>query len=139
MLSCPQLTVRYVFDPWEIIEQSPHLTVHTTRLHGIAGATDGAAHIWLDDRLTETERRCTLTHELVHVQAGHHGHQSECVEWRVRERAARLLLPVEVLVPWRGWDGSLWHLAEDLHVTEAVLRDRLRTVSAGERAVLVGR
>ncbi|MDO5619308.1 ImmA/IrrE family metallo-endopeptidase [Kocuria sp.] len=127
-----------MFDPWQVIHQSPHLSVCTTRLHGIQGATDGRCRIWLDDRLTAVERRCVLTHELVHVEMGHRGHQPECVEWLVRERTARLLVPWEALLARRGWEGSLWHLAEDIGVTEVVLRDRLQAASAGERARLAG-
>lgn len=60
----------FVLDPWETVAADARLTVTTARL------TDGAGRIWLDGRLTATERHCVLTHELVHVEAGHHGHQS---------------------------------------------------------------
>lgn len=125
------------FDPWKTVADEAWLSVTTARLPtGMAGATDGTGRIWLDDRLTTTERRCVLTHELVHIEAGHHGHQAEAVEAWVREQTARRLIPLEALQPWRSWQGTLWHLADELGVTHDVLADRLRTASAGERAVL---
>lgn len=125
------------FDPWETVADDARLSLTTARLpDGMAGATDGAGRIWLDDRLTATERRCVLTHELVHIEAGHHGHQTETVEAWVREQTARRLIPLEALQPWRSWQGTLWQLADELGVTHDVLLDRLRTASAGERSVL---
>lgn len=103
---------------------------------GYAGMTDGTGRIWLDDRLTTIERRCALTHELVHVEAGHAGHQGECTEHWVREQAARLLVPMDNLLPWRTWQGTLWQLSEELGVTHAVLTDRLNTASPGEWELL---
>ena len=35
----------------------------------------GATVIWLDPRMTQAERRCALTHELVHLEHGHRGCQ----------------------------------------------------------------
>lgn len=126
-----------MFDPWQIIKRYPHLTVHTTRLVGSAGSTDGVSTIWLDDRLTAIERRCVLTHELLHVGMGHKCHQLDGVETQVRERTARALVPLHLLLARRLWDGPLDYLAEELHVTEDVLADRLRWILPGERARLV--
>lgn len=124
-------------DPWRTVADAAQLSVTTLRLpDGMAGATGGTGRSWLDDRLTATERRCVLMHELVHVEAGHHGHQPEAVEAWVREQTARRLIPLEALAPWRSWQGTLWQLADELGVTHDVLADRLRTASAGEREVL---
>lgn len=125
-------------DPWVIIEQYPQLEIRTERLPGITACTDGVATIWLDDRLTQTERRCAVAHELVHLHHGHTGHQSARIERMVRERVARWLVPLEDLAVFRGGELSLWSVAEDLGVTVDVLRDRLDTASAAERAVLCG-
>ena len=107
-------------DPWGTVARDPRLSVTTRRLpDGMAGATDDTRRIWLDDRLTETERHCVLAHELVHIKAGHQGHQTPAVEQQVRERAARALIPLEDLLPWRAWQGTLWHLAAEFGVTLA--------------------
>lgn len=127
------------FDPWTVVARHEGLRVIAARLpDGLAGATDGTGRIWLDDRLTETEQRCVLTHELVHVEAGHHGHQTPAVEQWVREQTARRLISLEDFLPWRAWQGTLWQLADELGVTHDVLTDRLRTASAGERLPLRG-
>ncbi|WP_181954189.1 ImmA/IrrE family metallo-endopeptidase [Kocuria coralli] len=107
-----------------------------TRLEGMAGCTDGRGRIWLDDRLTEIEKRCALTHELLHILRRHDGHQDDAAEAQIREETARVLVPMAALQEHAGEQISLWALAEDLHVTEAVLRDRLNTASAGEWEVL---
>ncbi|MBZ6375721.1 MAG: hypothetical protein LBE67_12170 [Kocuria palustris] len=45
-----------LFDPWETVTDDARLSVTTARLpDGMAGVTDGAGRIWLDDRLTATE------------------------------------------------------------------------------------
>ena len=88
------------FDPWDTIAAAARLIVAARRLpDGMAGATDGAGRIWLDDRLTTTERGCVLTHELVHIEAGHHGHQTEAVETWVREQTARRLITLKAHLP----------------------------------------
>ncbi|PZO71028.1 MAG: hypothetical protein DI634_01170 [Kocuria palustris] len=83
-------------EPWETVADDARLSVSPAGLpDGMAGRTDGAGRIWLDDRLTATERRCVLTH----VEAGHYGHQSEAVEGWVREQTARRLISLEALSP----------------------------------------
>lgn len=95
-------------DPWETVADDARLSVTPARLpDGMAWATDGAGRIWLDGRLTATERRCVLTHELVHVEAGHYVHQTKAVEAWVREQTARRLIPLEALQPLRSWQGTL--------------------------------
>lgn len=87
-------------DPWEAVAASEWLRVITQRLpDGLAGATDGTGRIWLDDRLTAVERRCVLTHELIHVEVGREGHQGEHAERWVRKQTARRLVLVEDLLP----------------------------------------
>lgn len=121
-------------DPWAVLP--PHVAVHHSRLDRLAAVTDGHSTIWLDDRLTSVEQRCALTHELVHLELGHVGHQPPAVEAKVREHAARRLVPIQALYDHRHWQGRLYGLAEDLGVTEAVLTDRLRWLTHEERMVL---
>ena len=55
-----------MFDPWAEARRVPGLEVKVTRLPAfLQGCTEGRV-IYLDDRLTEREKRCALTHELVH-------------------------------------------------------------------------
>lgn len=53
--------------------------------------------IWLHRHLGPTEGRCTLTHELVHLEAGHAGRQSIETEALVGEVVARWLVLPKVL------------------------------------------
>ncbi|WP_446717764.1 ImmA/IrrE family metallo-endopeptidase [Dermabacter sp. HSID17554] len=46
------------------------MRVEFTRLEGRCGETNGRDLIRLDERLLQVERRCTLAHELVHLEAG---------------------------------------------------------------------
>ncbi|VXA93602.1 ImmA/IrrE family metallo-endopeptidase [Citricoccus sp. K5] len=89
----------------------------------LAGVTDGS-RIWVDDRLTEVERRCAIAHELVHIDAGHTHHQPPKIETWVRRQAAEWLIPWEAL--WRHRHVvNLHELADHLEVTHPVLLDRL--------------
>lgn len=104
------------------------IPVRVVRLpDGLAGCTDGT-RIWVDDRLTLTERRCTLAHELVHVWAGHTGHQSPKVESWVRRTTARLLLRGHDVQAVLRTEPTLWDAADRLGVTVPVLTDHLTTL-----------
>lgn len=60
------------------------------------GYYDWETHsIWIKPGLTQREETATLAHELVHHLRGHHGHQSESVEAKVDEEAARLLISAD--------------------------------------------
>ncbi|KUM31854.1 hypothetical protein AQ436_01680 [Arthrobacter sp. EpRS66] len=126
-----------MFDPWTIIGANPWIEVHHVRMpDGKPGATDGHQSIWLDDRLTVRERRCVLTHELVHLQYGHASCQSPKHEWKVRRETAHLLIPWPSLIRASADHMSLSDLADDLNVTSQLLQDRLQTVSPLEAALL---
>lgn len=117
-----------------------HVVVEWRRPHHEApGATDGASRIWLDPRMSQTERRSVLTHELVHLEYGHAGCQPTAVERRVRDAAARTLISHEDLAAALPWAMSLEELADDLWVPPLVLRDRLAGLTATERADLAAR
>jgi len=103
----------------------PEIDARTVPLVQLSGCTDGTT-IWLGTHLIMTERRCTLTHELVHLACGHTGHQPPAAEDAVREETARLLVSWAALHDRRGAQLSIWHLAQELEVTERVLADRLQ-------------
>ncbi|MGC5048735.1 site-specific integrase [Micrococcus porci] len=59
-----------MFHPWRSLRTLTHVVVVWARPHPAApAATDGATVIWLDPRMTQAERRCALTHELVLLAA----------------------------------------------------------------------
>lgn len=137
-LSVSALTTTFecMFDPWAITHERG-IEVIRLPLRHLSGYTDGR-RIWLDQHLTATEARCTLTHELIHLARGHNQHQPPTVEDRVRGDTARLLVPWAAITAHAGSQLSAWHLAQELGVTERVLTDRLKHASAEELQVLRG-
>lgn len=125
-------------DPWAYLRSRPDLTLVWADLPGrLRGCTDGQRTIWLDRRLLQHERRCTLAHELVHVHYHHVGRQPRTVENRVREETARILLPdVDKIVDALSWGQTLGEVADDLWVTHDTLVCRLDHLTNAERAAI---
>ena len=94
--------------------------------------------IALDSRLTQAERRCTLAHELVHLERGDDGrcasawHEST-LEAHVHQIAARRLIRTEDLALALILHEHLSVQAEELWVDELTLTARLAGLSTGER------
>ncbi|MHA7293904.1 ImmA/IrrE family metallo-endopeptidase [Arthrobacter sp. HLT1-21] len=122
-----------MYDPWQDVESNLNLEVVLTLLpEGMAGCTDGQT-IYMEERLTAREQRCVLTHELVHVFAGHTGTQPETVEESVRQETARILISHEALSSTLRRSRSVAEIAEDLDVTVLVLKDRAKFLSPLEQ------
>lgn len=120
--------------PWRDLRGRPHLIIHWDHLPpGMSGATDGR-RIYLERNLLQVERRCTLAHELVHVDMGHVGCQPPDVEWDVRRRTARKLLTVGQVVRVAPWAHDVAEAADELWVTHRVLMDYLHSVTEDECA-----
>ena len=92
--------------------------------------------IFMSTRLLQVQRRCTLMHELVHLDMGHDGCQDETVEARVRRATARRLLTASQLVPVAQWTQSIEEAADELWVTPEVLRDFMASLSPVERLMI---
>ena len=84
------------------------------------------------------QRRCTLTHELVHLERG----IRDCGPWQGREEfevhreVAYRLIPIDNLaraVLELGGTSDVGALAEMLHVDSETLRLRLQTLDRSER------
>ena len=97
--------------------------------------------IALDSRLTQVERRCTLAHELVHLERGDDGrcasawHESK-LEQQVHLIAARRLISTEDLAVTLILHEHAWAQAEELWVDELTLQARLSGLSIAEREEL---
>ncbi|MDO5533199.1 MAG: ImmA/IrrE family metallo-endopeptidase [Propionibacteriaceae bacterium] len=99
--------------------------------------TDGARTIWLARGLSQRERRCTLAHELVHVDWGHTEGQPANVEAAVNAEAARRLLPdLGTIGRALAWARTLDEAALELWVTREILVARLDALDDSERAHL---
>lgn len=128
---------RALWHPWRALRRLENIVVDWARPHpALPAATDGVAVIWMDPRLTQVERRCVLTHELVHIEQGHRGCQPRAIERAVRAEAARRLITLEQLQHAMPWALSVGELADELWVTEMVLLDRLEGLTHAERRTL---
>ncbi|ULN73534.1 hypothetical protein KZ782_10395 [Mycolicibacterium smegmatis] len=97
------------------------------------------ARIWLCRTLTQAERRCTLTHELVHRERGPVPADSAAAareEQIVDEIAARRLITFGQLVDGLRWSRQPRELAEHLWVDEPTLNTRMATLDPVEVADL---
>lgn len=125
-----------MWHPWRTLrEQYPHITVRFTELPGrLHGVTDGRT-IWLDERLSQVQRRCALTHEMQHLQRGIIP-ASPAEERICDELAARQLIPLRALVDGFCWTRDPGTLATHLWVDRRTLQVRLDTLDPIEVAQL---
>ncbi|MCQ9367983.1 ImmA/IrrE family metallo-endopeptidase [Brevibacterium sp. 91QC2O2] len=124
--------------PWHDLQRRGHVVIswRADMPAGMYASTNGADLIWMSTRIQQTQRRCSLMHELVHIDMGHRCGQSPGVEARVQRETARRLIPLECLCDTARWAGTVPEAAEALWVTDDVLRDRLTCLTPGEREVL---
>jgi hypothetical protein len=95
--------------------------------------------IWLAHGLTQAERRCTLTHELVHRERGAAPADPAAAareERAVDEIAARRLITTDALIDGLRWSRQPRELAEHLWVDEPTLQARMTTLDPLEVADL---
>lgn len=95
--------------------------------------------IWLCKTLTQAERRCTLTHELVHRERGPvpvDPLDATREERIVDEIAARRLITFDALTDGLRWSRQPRELAEHLWVDEPTLQTRMNTLDPIEVAEL---
>ena len=101
----------------------------------VLGCTDGTA-IWLTVEQTVAEARCTLVHELIHLERGHSTCQPPDVEADVAREAARRLIPIDELADALAQTRSELETADMLWVDVDPLRTRLAYLDDVERAHL---
>lgn len=115
---------------------APHVRIiHHRPATNIPAATDGT-HIWVDPRMNQTEYRCAVMHELVHIGLGHRTCQPPMVEAEVRAITAQLLVPFGALEESWRWATSMDELADELNVTSLVLQDRLERLTEAQQWAL---
>lgn len=96
---------------------------------GLLGVYDADHHaISLTLGLTPVERRCVLAHELGHA-VHRHRDGSPSNERAADAFAARMLVDPESLRRAAMWTHEPWELAEELDLTEEVVRDYLTLVA----------
>jgi hypothetical protein len=125
--------------PWRHLRDTyPHVHVDTRKVlpPGVEGEWDGECAIVLHCELTQAERRCTLTHEIIHMERGWRPCsrlEAQLEEAIVVELTARRLITLDDLIDAVRWAPD--HPDHrDLWVDCGVLRDRVRTLTDVERA-----
>lgn len=127
-----------VVHPWRRLRELAHVTLHWHD-GGLMGEADHQEQsITLRRGLTWAQRRCTLMHELVHLERGPALSSTvEQDEERVRRETARRMLPdVRALGEAIAWAYDEHEAADELGVDVPVLRYRLRHLHPAERGYL---
>ena len=132
------------YDPWLDLQQNwPQIRVVIEAMSGdlLGEVRDGGQLIALRAGTSAAQRRCTLTHELVHLERG----IFDCGPWSQREEllvhstvALRLIPPAALVAALRDLGGAddrpaLAHL---LDVDGETLQLRLSRLSTAERRML---
>jgi hypothetical protein len=150
----PQPTTRHLssrtvraplpYDPWADLRQNwPDVTVVIEPMTGdlLGEVRDDGRLIALRADTSAAQRRCTLAHELVHLERG----ILDCGPWLQREEdlvhaeASRRLIPLDSLaagIRELGGADDLGALAHWLDVDSETLAVRLNRMSSAERTML---
>lgn len=116
--------------------------IFVARLDGyVRGFYDKASHtIWIDDRLTPRQYRCTEAHELIHAERGDVDPGEPVArakqETLVHREAARRLIPIDQLGDAIAWTEEANELAECLNVDLVTLQARLDALTQAEVSYL---
>lgn len=124
--------------PWRRLRELAHVTL-LWHDDGPMGATlHPYAAVSLRRGLTWAQRRCTLQHELIHVERGPApaGLRDKDEESVRRETALRMIPDIRPIGEALAWALSEEEAADELGVDVPVLRYRLRHMSPMERAWL---
>jgi hypothetical protein len=132
------------WNPWAHIGRHyPNVTVITDQeLPGSVWGLTNGTRIWLCRRLNQTRRRCTLTHEIVHLERGAVPHDARGLareEQAVDHIAARRLITLDALVDGLRWTRDTEQLADALWVDVPTLRSRMTGLDPVEVAELENR
>lgn len=127
--------------PWRRLRQRADWLLRWSRLPGnYAGLTDHRSRtIWLDSRLLQAERRCTIAHELEHVERGPVPTDPVLAareEAAIDKIVARRLIGLHALGDALAWSLNLDEAADELWVDVPTLRTRLEHLHPSERAYL---
>jgi len=127
------------YDPWlDLLENWPEVIVRTEPLPGRLLGELCYPVIALRAESSPAQRRCTLTHEIVHLERG----VRDCGQWLAREEwyvdreVARRLLPIALLAPAirdAGGVEDLVEIARQLDVDTQTLTMRLSLLTSTER------
>jgi hypothetical protein len=137
------MTAPDAYDPWDDVARNwPEVDVVLKPMTGRLLGLLRYPVIALRADTSAAQRRCTLAHEIVHLERGvtDCGHWAQREELLVHREVARRLIPLPQLIAAArelGTDGDLSRLAQALAVDLETLQLRLDLLSA-EEVVAVG-
>jgi len=127
-----------MFHPWRALRARPDVTVEWRHLSlDVYALNNGRDRIWMDPRQTQVERRCTIAHELAHIELGHTDGCTDRDDREVDLLVARRLIEMPDLLDALRWAEDLREVADCLWVDEATLLARYDGLSCEERAEIV--
>lgn len=125
--------------PWRRFRAKEGWTlIWSTLPDGLKGFTDHTTHtVLLDKDLQQTDRRCTICHELAHIERG--PVPSDPIlkareESAVERQAARELIDLDALLDALKWAHNVPEAADVLWVSDDVLKVRMEHLQPDERA-----
>lgn len=122
--------------PWRRLRELAELEVHFAELaEGVRGTIYNEI-ITLAAGMNQVERRCVLTHEILHWEMGHRTRCKHRDEVLVQQATARRLITLDDLAAGLAWAHNRAELADELWVLEDVLDVRLDHLHPVERAHL---
>lgn len=127
--------------PWRQLREQAHVTLEWHDGGPMGWTRFSTATISLRRGLSWEERRCTLQHELIHVESGPvaRGLREKDEEYVRRETARRMIPDIRPVGDAIAWSLSEEEAALELGVDVPVLRYRLRHMSPMEKAWLLHR
>lgn len=128
-----------MYDPGvDALARYPEVTIRHRDLAGIPGAVCRRRKVILVERnMSRAERRCTLAHEIAHLDLEHGAPVNERSEERAADvLAAERLMALTDLAAALRWALSFEELAEELDVTTHMARVRILALSIEEKAWL---
>lgn len=126
------------FHPWRSLRALPHIDLMWQDSDTEMGHFDfECQQVVITAGMTQAERRCTLTHELIHAERGPcPPGDSTREELAVHREAARRLIDIRKLGEALAWASDQEQAAEELWVDVPTLQTRLDALHPAERAYL---
>lgn len=123
--------------PWKRLRNASHVTLSWHNEGPMGWCRHSTQEVSIRSDLTQSERRSTLAHELVHLDRGPAivGFAEE-EERLVTEAAARWLISLEALIEALVWSNSDAEVADILWVDLHTVQARLVTLTPAETAAI---
>lgn len=124
--------------PWRILRELAHVTLQWHEGGKMGRVNHASQTVSLRRGMSWEERRCSLLHELLHLENGPQPlGLKDKEEESVRRATARIMLPdIRAVGEALAWAHTPMEAAEELGVDLYVLRKRLRHLHPSELAYL---